>query len=90
VELLHGGLNEGKENKAAGALLNLAGEAANRVVIITAGGILPLMELLRYGDSAEERRSVAGALYQLTLNDAAKRQVVGLGYTRDQLKVLLD
>jgi hypothetical protein len=76
---------------AAVALWCLAqGDAANRVAINAAGGILPLMELLRYGDSANGRRNAAGALYQLTLNDAAKRQVVGLGYTRDQLKVLLD
>jgi hypothetical protein len=74
---------------AAGALARLARDDANRAVIMAAGALPQLVELLRDGRSAEGRRNAGRALCNLTFHDEGQRQVAGLGYTQDQLEGLL-
>jgi hypothetical protein len=66
VELTHIG-SAGAQEKAAGALKNLAVNGDNRVAIAQAGGIAPLVELT-CSASAGSKEQAAGALKNLALN----------------------
>jgi hypothetical protein len=82
VELLRDGSDEGRA-KAAWALMNLASRNdANKVAVVAAGAIPPLVEVLRDGRAADGSRNAARVLYNLTFRDAGQR------YTRDQLRAL--
>jgi hypothetical protein len=66
---------EGKES-VAGALRNLArGDATNKAAIFTAGGIPPLVKLLR-GGSDKCKKNAAGALRNLANGKAANRAAI--------------
>ena len=56
---------------AVGALHTLAGNDHNKVAIAQAGGIPPLVALMRDGDDAQ-KQSAAGALHTLAGNDYNK------------------
>ena len=69
------------KEQAAKALAVLACEADNRVAIVQAGALGPLIALLREG-SAGAREAAAGALKSLTLDAGIRAEAAKLGYSR--------
>ena len=71
---------------AAGALESLAHSADNRIPITKAGGIPPLVELVRDGND-KQKQNAAGALKSLAENaknrEAITKPLVGEALVRD-------
>ena len=80
--LLCTGNSERAKKNAAGALRILARDNADdRKAIAQAGGIPPLVELVRTGASAEAKKQAAGALRALAFDDDLEQRIEMLGYT---------
>ena len=78
VELLQSGGAAGARECAAGALANLAYNEDNRVAIAAAGGIAPLVEVVRSG-CAGAKGDAAVALGNLALNDDNRVAIAAAG-----------
>jgi hypothetical protein len=67
----------------------MTGDDVNAVAAAEAGAIPPLVDLLRGEGSTEGAEFIAMALFNLTSLDAGRRQIEGLGYTRNLRRELL-
>ena len=72
IALIGFGTTAVQKEKAVGALWALSFNADNQVAIAKAGGIAPLIDLLKNGTTAKQKEFAAGALWYLAKNDDNK------------------
>ena len=90
VELLSGSQGDGAQEEGAGALVELADLAENRIAITELGGIGPLVALLGSSNSTARQRA-EGALVRLSIESANRvliiKKLVGMLCDKERAKL---